>query len=200
MGVIGALSGVRAFERRLRVEPQFRWALWGAAMAPYRRHQFHRFGAGSFVHRPEMIARPWKIAIGAGCLVLHGIWLSAEQETLADDALAISIGDRVSISPHCTISAASRIVIEDAVTIAAQTSLVDSNHTFGAGASVLDHPITAEPIHIGRGSWLGQRVAVLPGAHIGERCAIGANSVVRGEIPDGSVAVGSPAKVVGSTG
>jgi acetyltransferase-like isoleucine patch superfamily enzyme len=40
---------------------------------------------------------------------------------------------------------------------------------------------------------------VLRGARIGRKCIIGAHSVVRGEIPDGSVAAGIPAKVVGST-
>jgi acetyltransferase-like isoleucine patch superfamily enzyme len=40
-------------------------------------------------------------------------------------------------------------------------------------------------------------VAVLKGAQIGECCVIGANSVVRGEIPPFSVAVGAPARVVG---
>jgi acetyltransferase-like isoleucine patch superfamily enzyme len=42
-------------------------------------------------------------------------------------------------------------------------------------------------------------VAVLRGADIGRRCIIGANSVVRGHIPDNSIAVGAPARVVGST-
>jgi acetyltransferase-like isoleucine patch superfamily enzyme len=37
---------------------------------------------------------------------------------------------------------------------------------------------------------------ILPGAHIGKHVAIGANSVVNGIIPDFSVAVGSPAKVI----
>ena len=36
-------------------------------------------------------------------------------------------------------------------------------------------------------------------AFIGERCIIGANSVVRGRIPDNSIAVGAPARVVGTT-
>jgi acetyltransferase-like isoleucine patch superfamily enzyme len=40
-------------------------------------------------------------------------------------------------------------------------------------------------------------VAVLKGSNIGRCCIVGANSVVRGEIPDFSIAVGSPARVVG---
>ena len=49
---------------------------------------------------------------------------------------------------------------------------------------------------IGDGSWLGYGTVVLPGANIGKHVAVGANSVVAGTLPDYSVAVGSPARVV----
>lgn len=52
------------------------------------------------------------------------------------------------------------------------------------------------PVSIGNCSWLGQNVCVLPGALIGEHCVIGANSVVTSPIPDFSVAVGAPARVM----
>jgi acetyltransferase-like isoleucine patch superfamily enzyme len=51
-------------------------------------------------------------------------------------------------------------------------------------------------VSIGRETWLGQNVAVLPGAQIGIHCVIGANSVVNSTIPDFSVAVGTPARVI----
>jgi acetyltransferase-like isoleucine patch superfamily enzyme len=52
------------------------------------------------------------------------------------------------------------------------------------------------PVTIGRGTWLGQNVVVLPGVTIGQHCVVGANSVVNSSIPDYSVAVGAPARVV----
>jgi acetyltransferase-like isoleucine patch superfamily enzyme len=54
------------------------------------------------------------------------------------------------------------------------------------------------PVSIGRGTWLGQNVVVLPGVTIGRHCVIGANSVVKSSIPDFSVAVDAPARVVKS--
>lgn len=39
----------------------------------------------------------------------------------------------------------------------------------------------------------------MPGVHIGKRCVIGAGSVVTKDIPDGSVAVGIPARVIMTT-
>ncbi|HEY1744978.1 MAG TPA: hypothetical protein VGG18_17540, partial [Granulicella sp.] len=49
---------------------------------------------------------------------------------------------------------------------------------------------------VGRNVWIGDGVAVLPGATIGDGTIIGANSVVTGAIPAGVIAVGSPARVV----
>jgi acetyltransferase-like isoleucine patch superfamily enzyme len=51
-------------------------------------------------------------------------------------------------------------------------------------------------VSIGSGSWLGHGTVVLPGAQIGRHVVIGANSVVAGMIPDYSVAVGAPARVI----
>jgi acetyltransferase-like isoleucine patch superfamily enzyme len=61
----------------------------------------------------------------------------------------------------------------------------------------MHNPLETSPIRIGRGTWIAERVAVLRGADIGRCCIIGANSVVKGTIPDYSIAVGSPARVVG---
>jgi len=51
-------------------------------------------------------------------------------------------------------------------------------------------------VRIGAGSWIGHGAVVLPGATIGRHVAIGANSVVTGDIPDFCVAVGSPARII----
>jgi acetyltransferase-like isoleucine patch superfamily enzyme len=86
------------------------------------------------------------------------------------------------------------------VLIAKDCSIVDSDHSHaGPADNVLFNPVERSPIRIGRGTWLGDRVSVLRGADIGRHCTIGAGSVVRGRIPDYSVAVGAPARVVGST-
>ena len=62
--------------------------------------------------------------------------------------------------------------------------------------AILNQPIRQNGIvEIGEGSWLGHNACVL-GASIGKHCVIGANSVVTHDIPDYSVAVGSPAKII----
>lgn len=51
-------------------------------------------------------------------------------------------------------------------------------------------------IEIGDGSWLGINVVIVGNVRIGKHCIIGANSVVSHDIPDYSVACGSPCKVI----
>lgn len=49
---------------------------------------------------------------------------------------------------------------------------------------------------IGDHVFIGANSTILPGVHIGNHCVIGANSVVTKDIPDNSVAVGNPARVI----
>jgi acetyltransferase-like isoleucine patch superfamily enzyme len=56
------------------------------------------------------------------------------------------------------------------------------------------------PIRIGDGSWLGIGVAVLPGVTIGRNCIIGANAVVKTDVPDHHIAAGNPARIVREIG
>jgi len=71
--------------------------------------------------------------------------------------------------------------------------------THGSWLNVLDgYPVTFEPVTLGASVWLPWRVFVMPGATIGDGSVIGANSLVQGSIPAGSLAVGAPAKVIRS--
>lgn len=54
----------------------------------------------------------------------------------------------------------------------------------------------AHPITIGSACWIGARATILPGATVGYGSTIGAGAVVSGNIPEYSVAVGVPARVV----
>lgn len=53
-----------------------------------------------------------------------------------------------------------------------------------------------KPIVLGNDIYLGNNVIILPGVHIGDKVVIGAGAVVTKDIPDNSVAVGVPAKVI----
>lgn len=110
----------------------------------------------------------------------------------------IVIGDRVTATGSLTVAAHQEVVIEDDVMFASNINITDGLHGFvNATEPYKDQPIfRIAPIRVGRGSWIGQNVVVLPGVTIGELTIIGANSVVTRSIPARSIAMGSPARVI----
>lgn len=109
----------------------------------------------------------------------------------------VSIGDRTLIGRGSHVIGHFSIEIGDDIQTGPYVYITDQNHSYDDP----DQPIggqwpTESPVSIGSGSWLGTGVVVLPGARIGRHVVVGAGSVVVGELPDHSVAVGSPARVV----
>lgn len=51
-------------------------------------------------------------------------------------------------------------------------------------------------VHIGENAWIGANVVIVPGVRIGENAVIGAGSVVTKDIPDNTLAVGNPCRVL----
>ena len=84
---------------------------------------------------------------------------------------------------------------------------IGDNVFFGPNAQIYTatHPLNAierrtvefsKPVSIGNDCWIGGNSVILPGITIGNGCTIGAGSVVTKNIPDNSLAVGNPAKVI----
>lgn len=201
--------------RRYLNDPTWRVLLHGRILRRYWRFRFHAFGEHSVLYKPSWLYGAHKISIGRGTHIFM-CWLAVERTAWGRPAPVLSIGDRVAMRPYSTVSAAESVVIEDEVGIASHSLVIDSDHvtlpsgrwfdeeTVGRSEDFDINPVVlssleTSPVRIGRGTWVGERVAVLRGANIGRYCVIGTNSVVRGEIPDYSIAVGAPARVVGST-
>jgi len=168
-------------------------------MRPYWALRFHSFGARSIVHRPDWLRGAHKIAVGEDVIVLRS-WLAVERGAWGRPGPALTLGDRVAIAPYVTLSAGESVTIEEDVGIAAGAMIIDFEHLVeGPFDQLARNPLTTAPVRIGRGTGIGQRAAVLGGSTIGENCIISTNSVVRGNIPDGSVVAGVPGRVVGRT-
>ncbi|HVJ16535.1 MAG TPA: HAD-IIIC family phosphatase [Polyangiaceae bacterium] len=102
----------------------------------------------------------------------------------------LAIGDSTIINFGTLISASREVHIGEGVAIGQYCLICDTDGAdFAAGAE-------ARTIHIGDGVWLAARVTVLPGARIGKGSVITAGSIVSGEIPEGVLAGGIPARVV----
>ena len=103
------------------------------------------------------------------------------------------LGSRTIILQLTNINPTKPVVIGDDTGIGGHCLIF----THGAWANALDgYPVTYEPVTLGASVWLPWRVFVMPGSTIGDGSVIGANSLVSGNIPPKSLAVGSPAKVI----
>ena len=113
----------------------------------------------------------------------------------------IIIGNNVSINPDCHIGAINRIEIHDGVLMDSRVFITDHFHGKINREELLVSPqkrilFAKGTVIIKKNAWLGEGVAVMPGVTIGENSVIGANAVVTKDIPDNSIAVGIPAKVI----
>ena len=109
----------------------------------------------------------------------------------------IKVGDYCSINSFVHISGNGGVLIGNNVLIATQSVLVSANHNFEmTNIPISQQGETAKPIIIEDDCWLGAGVKVLAGVTIHKGSVIGAGSVVTTDIPEYSVAVGVPAKVI----
>jgi len=152
--------------------------------------------AGKFtVCNPLRIVEPSCIEIGDQVFIRDQIWLEAIRA--AEVSPSIIIDDRVYIGDFAHINAVRRIRIGAGCILANHVFITDHNHCF----EDITIPIRQQgvewmgDVEIGEETWIGERVSIL-GAKVGKRCVIGANSVVVKDIPDYSIALGSPAKVI----
>lgn len=111
---------------------------------------------------------------------------------------AIRIGADVTVGGHCEIRGAGGVVIEDHALLAAGCVVVAGEHDYAdPSRPIADQGLTAAPVRIGRGAWLGAHVVVTGGVTIGDGAIVGANAVVTRDVPAGAIAVGVPARVIG---
>lgn len=135
-----------------------------------------------------------------------GTNVSVAQPFLCDYGKNIYLGNNVSINMNCTFVDCNKIEIGDNVLIASNVQLYTAAHPIELSERLTPDwsketgqyfcRTYALPIKIGSGCWLGGGVIVLPGVTIGNGSVIGAGSVVTKDIPENSLAVGNPCRVI----
>jgi acetyltransferase-like isoleucine patch superfamily enzyme len=113
----------------------------------------------------------------------------------------IEIGAHSHIGARCSIWAgdtSGRIRLGHHALLGPEVMITASNYGIAPGTPVMDQPKIERDVIIGDDVWLGARVIVLPGVEIGDGCVVGAGAIVTRSLPPHSIAVGNPAKVVGS--
>ena len=180
----------------------YQWYARRAAIHPKSKtgRKFSAFGDGSIMcFPPAALFGERAIRVGRDTMIGPYVSLSAgmapTQELLSDRI--VEIGDRVLIGRNSSIVGHFHIVIKDDVFFGPNVYVTDQNHAFDdLQTPIGKQSMPEESVRIGAGSWVGTNSVVLPGVTIGKHVAIGAGSVVTTDLPDNSVAVGSPARVI----
>jgi acetyltransferase-like isoleucine patch superfamily enzyme len=163
-----------------------------------------------------VLRHPHKIHIGRNVVIDDNCLIDAKGETNR----GIRIGDRVFIGRNtilsckngdielmdganvgfnCEVFSASRVTIGRMVLMAAYSYVIGGDHDFSDPArAVLVQERVSAGVTVGDGVWIGAGAKILDGVEIGPHAVIGAAALVRESVPSGAIAVGVPARIVGS--
>ena len=169
--------------RWTRARGRMRAKLWGVRRGV-------RVGRGVVVgNRCRLIVeRGAAVVLGDGCQIDDGSTLAAYRTG------RLVLGPGAFVGHHGTLAAHRSVTVGAGTYLAELVSVRDHDHAVGSPPS--SGRVDVAPVEVGRDAWLGAKVTVLRGARIGDRTVVGANAVVRRDVPANTVAAGIPARVV----
>lgn len=141
---------------------------------------FSQLGEGCFFQGP--------LFVHYGCHTAIGNRLFANFNLTIQDDAPVTIGDDCNFGPNVTIVTPLHPLLPD--------ERLKVRFPDGIERRVC----RAKPVSIGNNCWFGANVTVCPGVTVGDNCVIGAGSVVTRDIPDNSLAVGVPCRVIRQIG
>jgi len=161
----------------------------------YVKKQFDSVGKNVLFDRLLRVQGGENINIGDSVNIHRGTWLAAV--SLGDKKANLSINSGCVIGYYNHIFATRKIVIEKDVITAKNVYISDNLHSYeNIFIAISKQPIKQlNDVVVGEGSWIGENACII-GASIGKHCIVGANAVVTHDVPDFSVVVGVPARVI----
>jgi acetyltransferase-like isoleucine patch superfamily enzyme len=136
--------------------------------------------------------------VNAGIVIGRGVFIG-RNTILSCKNGDIAVGEGANIGFNCEVFSAARVEIGARALLAAYCYVIGGDHDWkDAGRPVLEQGRSAAGVTIGAGAWLGAGAKVLDGTRVGQDAIVGAGAVVNADVPDGAIAVGVPARVVGT--
>jgi acetyltransferase-like isoleucine patch superfamily enzyme len=176
-----------------------KWRWYERNELPWNRLAIHREMARrrAFVRWPVHgnvleAMRAGRLELGPHTLFEPDVWITAPGEA------RIRIGEGCFLNIGVMVASVELVEIGDHCMLANGCFITDGAHRFDdPGRPVPWQGFTSKgPTRVEDNVWCGANVVVTSGVTIGERCVIGANSVVTRDIPAFSVAAGIPARVL----
>jgi acetyltransferase-like isoleucine patch superfamily enzyme len=136
--------------------------------------------------------REGRLELGPHVLLEPDVWLTAPGDA------RITIGGGSFLNIGVMVAASDLVEIGEHCMFANGCFITDANHRFDDPEKPVPWQGFASkgPTRLGDNVWCGAHVVITSGVTVGERCVIGANSVVTEDLPAFSIAAGAPARVL----
>ncbi|MVM39569.1 acyltransferase [Spirosoma sp. HMF3257] len=159
-----------------------------------------RLGTDSYLSIPYVsVTGGSYIELGERSTIGKMAWLSAIN-SYKDQHFTpcIKIGADVTIGNYFCLTAIDNVSIANGCLISEHVYISDHGHgTDPNGGPPVSQPLYSKgSVYIGENTFLGYRVSILPGVHLGRNCVVGAHSVVTHSFPDYCVVAGVPARLL----
>ncbi len=163
-----------------------------------------------------VLRHPHKIRIGSDVVIDDNCLLDAKGESNAGITIAsgvflgrnsilsckngdIEVGEGANIGFNCEVFSGSRVTIGANTLFAAYCYVIGGGHNFEDPVrAIADQGRRSAGVSVGQGAWLGAGAKILDGVAVGADAIVGAGAVVSVDVPDRGVAMGRPARIVGS--
>lgn len=180
-------SAVYRFIWKVRQRGRIAAARWRAILW---RLQGARLGPKVNVGPRCVLDRPWRLTAGPR------VTLEAEVSVkLVEDVATVVVGEGSFLGRGTILDVAQRVEIGAHTLLAPRVMVVDHTHGIEGGVRIDAQPCRSAPVRIGADVWIGTGAVILPGVSIGDGAVIGAQALVRENVPAGAIAAGVPARV-----
>ena len=124
------------------------------------------------------------------------VWIGAGTNIRCHEG-HMRIGDRVVFGGSNTVNAYLDVDIGDDVIFADWIYVTDFDHQYAKlDVRIQDQGIAVSPVLLEPDCWIGEKSSILRGSRVGRGSVIGAQTLVKGDIPPYSVAAGAPARTI----
>jgi len=163
------------------------WGFISIIYAPF----FRKFSFPSHIGLPLFTKGLNRVSVSSRVRIYPGLRI----ETHGNGSIIFE--KNISIGQNFHITSGGNLIIGSNTTIAGNVFVTNINHNYREiNKHIMDQEMLVSETKIGENCFIGFGVAIQAGTILGKQCVIGSYSVVKGEFPDYSVIVGSPAKII----
>lgn len=170
-------------------------------------------GRGCYIERSVRFNIPRRVYLGARVLIgeqtLFDVVDTRGKIVIGDDVKLprygtfiagpgdITLARGVSLGTFSHLAGHGGISLGENCLVATHVAIMSYQHGFSdRSVPIPEQDIELKPVVIEEDVWIGAHAIILPGVRIGRGTVVGAGAVVTSDLPQYSVAVGSPARVI----